>query len=387
MKRLLLTIGLLLVLGTIVFFWLVPGVVEKGLNRMVIVEHSPPGVAATQLHESLLVADMHGDTLLWQRSILDASDRGHMDLPRLEAGNVALQVLSSVTKSPKGQNYDSNSSDTDTLTALTIVQRQPVRTWGSLLQRSLWHSEKLHTAAAASDRLRIVKSQQDLDALLADRAAGKKVTGGMLSIEGLHNLEGEAANLQVVFDAGFRMAGLTHFFDNELAGSMHGLDKGGLTDFGRDIVLQMEALGMIVDVAHLSPAGIDDVISMATRPVVVSHGGVKALCNKNRNLTDAQIEGIAATGGVIGIGYWPGAVCSTDPAQVAAAMRYVRDLVGIEYVGLGSDFDGAVEVSFDTAQLVLMTQALIDAGFSEPEVRLAMGGNVLRVIGQVLPRN
>ena len=138
---------------------------------------------------------------------------------------------------------------------------------------------------------------------------------------------------------------------------------------------------MIVDIAHCSHACVADVLAMARRPVVSSHGGVQATCKVNRNLTDDEIRGVARTGGVVGIGYWDGAVCSTDPRDTARAMKYVRDLVGIEYVALGSDFDGATTVRFDTGQLVQMTQALLDESFTPDEIRAVMGGNAVRVIG------
>ena len=109
---------------------------------------------------------------------------------------------------------------------------------------------------------------------------------------------------------------------------------------------------MIVDIAHSSHATVADILQMAQRPVVSSHGGVQAVCGVNRNLTDAEIRGVAATGGVIGLGYWDGAMCDTDPATVARAVKHVRDLVGIEYVALGSDFDGAVTTRFDASGLV-----------------------------------
>jgi microsomal dipeptidase-like Zn-dependent dipeptidase len=119
---------------------------------------------------------------------------------------------------------------------------------------------------------------------------------------------------------------------------------------------------------------------MARRPVVSSHGGVKATCNNNRNLTDDEIRGVARTGGVIGIGYWDAAVCDISPHSIARAIRYVRDLVGIQYVALGSDFDGSTTTRFDVSQLVQVTQALLDEGFTPDEVRAVMGGNALRVI-------
>src|SRR3546814_2176686 len=137
---------------------------------------------------------------------------------------------------------------------------------------------------------------------------------------------------------------------------------------------------MIVDIAHCSAACVADILKIARRPVVSSHGGVQATCKVNRNLSDEQIKDVAATGGLIGIGYWDAAVCDTAPASIAKAMKHVRDLVGIDHVALGSDYDGATTVRFDTAQRAQVTQALIDAGFTDDEIRAAMGGNAIRVL-------
>jgi membrane dipeptidase len=371
----------LVALALVAFFALTPGITERGMNRIEGNGVWPVSARAAALHKTLTIADMHGDTLLWQRHVDAAATRGHIDLPRLEAGNVALQVFSSVTKTPKGQNYESNGADTDNITLLAMAQLQPVRTWGSLLERSLWHAEKLQRAEAASDgRLRIVRSAAGLDRLLADRAAGKDVTGAMLSVEGAHNLEGKAANLGVLYDAGFRMIGLAHFFDNELAGSMHGLKKGGLTPFGAQMVAEMEKRGIVVDLAHCSHACFADVMKVASRPVVVSHGGVKATCNTNRNLSDDELRALARNGGVIGIGYWDAAVCAPTPAATARAIRHAVEVAGIDHVGLGSDFDGSVTTGFDTAHLSAVTQALLDAGFGDAELAKIMGGNVIRTL-------
>jgi membrane dipeptidase len=381
MRRWLTALLLIVALAALAFFALAPGIIERGTNQ---IDDKPlPAVSerAKALHRTLTIVDLHSDTLLWKRDILDRADRGHMDLPRLQDGNVALQVLASTTKSPKGQNYDANSGDTDNITSLVIAQLQPVRTWNSLLERSLWHAEKLHRAVAASDgKLRAVATAADLDALVAARQGKPLTTGALLSIEGLHPLEGKLTNLDKLYAAGFRMAGLTHFFDNDLAGSMHGLKKGGLTPLGRQVVTAMEAKGMVVDIAHCSNACVADILKMARRPVVSSHGGVQATCKVNRNLSDEQIRGVAATGGLIGIGYWDAAICDTAPASIAKAMKHVRDLVGIQHVALGSDYDGATTVRFDTSKLAQVTQALIDAGFSDDEIRAAMGGNAVRVL-------
>ena len=370
------------------FFGFAPGYVEGAMNQI----DGKPLIAvsdeAKALHKTLNIVDLHSDTLMWNRDLNDRASRGHMDLPRLQEGNVALQLFSSVTKTPKNQNYDGNGADSDNITLLTVAQLQPVKTWSSLAERSLYHAQKRDDAVAASNNaIKAVNTASQLDALLAARQKDTRPIGAMLTIEGLQNLEGKAANLDRLYDAGFRMAGLTHFFDNELAGSMHGLKKGGLTPFGRDIVRRMEAKGMIIDIAHLSHKGVAEVLAMATRPLVSSHGGVQATCKVNRNLTDDEVRGVAKTGGVIGIGYWDGALCDTSPRAAAKAMKHVRDLVGIQFVALGSDYDGATTVRFDTSQLVQVTQALMDEGFTAAEIRAVMGENALRVIrAGLLPR-
>lgn len=381
MKRILWGLAAVLVLAGIGFFGIAPPIVEAGMNKVEPAALLRVTDQTRKLHASLQIADMHGDTLLWRRSLLDRAERGQVDLPRLLQGNVALQVFSSVTKTPKGQNYDSNTADTDNITMLAVAQLQPVRTWNSLLERSLWHARKLDRAAAGSaGKLRVIRTPAELDGLLADRMAGRKIVGGMLSIEGLQDMEGKLGNLDRLHAAGFRMAGLTHFFDNEIAGSMHGVRKGGLTPLGVQTVQRMEKIGMIVDIAHSSHRTVAEVLRMARRPVVSSHGGVQATCKVNRNLTDEEIRGVAKTGGVIGIGYWDAAICSTAPAAIANAIAHVRDLVGIDHVGLGSDFDGAVTTGFDASQLAAVTQALVDRGFTPEEIRKVMGGNVLRVL-------
>ncbi|MVZ98545.1 peptidase M19 [Sphingorhabdus sp. IMCC26285] len=371
----------LIAAAAIGFFGFAPGFVEKSMNQIDGKPLIKVSDEAKTLHKTLTIVDLHSDTLMWNRDLNDRASRGHMDVPRLQDGNVALQLFSSVSKTPKNQNYDGNGADSDNITLLTIAQLQPMKTWSSLVERSLYHAHKRDAAVAGSNGLVMaVNTSAQLDGLLAARAKGPRPVGAMLTIEGLQNLEGKAANLDRLYAAGFRMAGLTHFFDNELAGSMHGLKKGGLTPFGRDIVRRMEAKGMIVDIAHLSHTGVAEVLAMARRPVVSSHGGVQATCKVNRNLTDDEIRGVAKTGGVIGIGYWDAAICDTSPRAAAKAIKHVRDLVGIAHVALGSDYDGATTVRFDTSQLVQVTQALLDEGFTPEEIRAVMGENALRVI-------
>jgi len=127
------------------------------------------------------------------------------------------------------------------------------------------------------------------------------------------------------------------------------------------------------------------VLQIATRPVVVSHTGVQGTCAGVRNLTDDHLRRIAATGGVIGIGYWDAAVCEITPASVARAIVYAVSITGEDHVALGSDWDGAVTTSFDATDLVRITDALLDAGMSESVIAKVMGENLLRLLGTTLP--
>ena len=386
LRRTILALALLLALGLTAFFALAPGIVEGGMNEVAETDLPPVSPETQRLHDSLTIADLHSDTLMWDRDLLDRGSRGHMDLPRLEEGNVALQVFSSVSKSPKGQNYDSNTDETDNITLLTLAQLQPPRTWTSLLERSLYHAHKLEDAAEESEgRLMLVRTASDLEELLQKRGAGERVTGALFSVEGLHNLEGDIDNLDELFDAGMRMAGFVHFFDNEVVGSMHGVEKGGLTDLGREVFAELEERGVVIDIAHASHPAIEEMLELATKPVVASHGGVQATCEVNRNLTDDEIRGVARTGGVVGVGYWDAAVCELTPAAVVDAIDHVVEVGGIETAALGSDYDGATEVAWDTSEIAVITQELRDRGYDDRDIAAIMGGNILRVLAEALP--
>ena len=386
MRKLLIALAVLAAIGAAVFFSL-PAIVD---GRMNAVEAPPPYTVsprAQALHQQLFVADLHDDVLLWPRHLLKRYERGHTDLPRLQAGGVSLQVFSTVTKTPRGINFDRNAADSDNITLLAIGQLWPVRTWGSLLERALHQGQKLHEAANASGgQLQVVASQAQLAAAPQGGlpAAGQRVIA-VLGTEGLHPLEGELENIDRMAAAGFRVMGLTHFFDNEVGGSAHGLQQGGLTPFGRQVVQRLQEKRLIVDLAHASPKVIDDVLAMTRRPVLVSHTGVQASCSGPRNLSDAHIKAIAATGGVMGIGYFEGAVCGRDTAAIVRAIQHVATIAGVKHVAQGSDFDGAVKTAFDTTGHALITQGLINAGFSDADIADVMGGNVLRLLQAELP--
>jgi membrane dipeptidase len=361
--------------------------VEKSLNKVVTTTYQV-GERAQDVHGRLLVADLHADPLLWNRDLLKRSNYGHVDLPRLVDGNVALQVFAAVTKVPWGLNFERNTGSSDMLTLLLVAQGWPRCTWGGLLQRALYQAEKLKRFAAQSQgRLVLVKSAHALDQLLARREAEpeRAPVGAMLALEGVHALEGNLAHLDVLHDAGFRIVGLTHFFDNEAGGSAHGVDKGGLTSFGRELVRRVQERSMVLDLAHASPRMIDDVLEMTSAPVIVSHTGLRGTCDNQRNLSDEHVRGIAATGGVIGVAMFKQAVCGTTMDDTARAICYGTNLVGADYFAVGSDFDGAITAPVDASGLALLAETLIGRGFAEEEIAGIMGGNALRVLRQILP--
>jgi membrane dipeptidase len=388
MRKVIVRLSLALAVFLGLFFFVVPPAVEKSLNRVAGAPQSVPSEQAREIHRRLFIADLHADSLLWGRDLLARGSRGHVDVPRLVEGNVALQAFTVVSAVPNilTMNIERNDGPGPTVTLLALAGHWPRATWRSLKERALYQSRRLHEFAANSNgQLTLIKSRDDLARYAARRREAPAITAGFLGLEGAQVLEGEAENVDAMFEAGFRMVGLTHFYDNEVGGSAHGAQKGGLTDLGREVIRRMEARRMLVDLAHASPRLIDDVLAMATRPVLVSHTGVRGTCDNTRNLSDDQLRRIAATGGVVGIGFWDTAVCGADARAIARAIRHAARVAGVDHVGLGSDFDGAVATPFDTTGLIQITDALLAAGFTGAEVEKIMGGNVFRVLAQALP--
>lgn len=386
-KRLLWAGSAILVLFLLAHF-LGPRLLESRLNR--VRPAAPPRVSprAEDLHRRLWIADLHADSLLFDRDLLQRSTVGQVDVPRLQQGNVALQAFTVVTKASHNMSIQRNENLSDDIRLFAILRFWPLAAWGSLAERALYQAGRLREMAEqSSGQLRLIRTRSDLEGFLQRRAASPQFVAGFLGIEGAHALDGKLENLDRFYEAGFRMMSPSHFFDTEIGGSAHGAGKGGLTPLGREWVRRMEEKRMLVDLAHASAQTLDEVLQLATRPVVVSHTGVRGTCDNQRNLGDDQLQAIAHNGGVVGIGYWETAVCGTDAAAIARAMRHAAHIIGAEHVALGSDFDGAVTTPFDTAGLVQLTQALLDAGFNESEIRLMMGENVRRLLLQTLPPN
>lgn len=357
----------------------VPQYVESQRNPVKLASPYSVSTEAQALYDRLdFIADLHCDALLWGRNLNKRENRGHVDFPRMREANVALEMFTIVSKSPAGQNMQRNSEDAfDNITPLTIAKGESPWNWFSLINRTLSQSEALADFVEnEGEKAIFIQSKADLEKLILVRKSDQQVIGAMLGIEGGHALEASLENLDKVYAAGVRMIGPTHFFDNEFGGSAHGENGAGLSEFGRSAVRKMNELGIFIDLAHSSPAIVDDVLNLSSKPVIVSHTGIRAVLDSQRNLSDAQIQKIAANGGIIGIAFFDMAVGEPELPNIIASIKHVRDLVGIQYVALGSDYDGSVAVPFDITGLPLIVEGLMKAGFSEEEIKAVMGENV-----------
>ena len=363
---------------------IVPQIFDKKHNK--IREKAPYVISknAQSVYNSLnFVADMHCDALLWKRDLLKDNDFGQVDIPKMLKAKVDIQAFTIVTKSPKGQNFDKNTGSTDNISALYFVQGRPA---SSLTKRTISQCEDLFQFAKDSKgEFRVITTSNELKNYIADKENKKNIAAGFLGVEGAHALDGKLENVKVLFDSGVRMMAPTHFFDNKLGGSAHGISGDGLTKFGSDVIKKMVELNMIIDVAHSSPKIIDDIVSITNKPIVSSHTGVKGTCDNVRNLSDKHIKAIANSGGLISIAMFEQAVCGIDAAATAQAIKYTADLVGVDYVALGSDFDGSVTTPFDITGLPLIVEELLKLDFSENDIQKIMGGNVRSFLLKNLP--
>jgi membrane dipeptidase len=359
---------------------------ERYINRT---REQPPYHVSDDIrrvHNQLTIVDLHADSLLWNRDLLKRSNHGHVDFQRLSDGNVAIQVFGVVTRHPRGINLKKASLNMDLVTLLSMIDHWPLRTWRDPFQRAIYQSKKLEGLIGRSNgKIMLIKSIKDLDRFLALRKDQPGTIGSMLALEGAHALNGKLTNLKTLYDLSFRIFGISHFFDNEAGGSAHGQDQGGLSTFGYKLVEMLQEMHMIIDLSHASWRVMDEVTQIMETPVIVSHTGVCGICNNPRNLTDSQVRKIAKAGGIIGIAMFREAICGERIEDVARTIRYVSDLAGVDCVGIGSDFDGAITAPVDVSGLSLLTEALLAQNFNESQIAKIMGGNALRLFQEVLP--
>ena len=209
----------------------------------------------------------------------------------------------------------------------------------------------------------------------------------ILSIEHADCTERSLNILRILYEIGVRSIGLTHNISSWAAdGCMEAREEVGLTKFGEAIVQEMNRLGMLVDLAHLSPSAFYSVLDVTKKPVIFSHGNVKTLCNHPRNLSDDQLKALAENSGVIGISYVPNFIDKTSPnlEHLLDHIEYVISRVGVDTVGLGSDFDGGGTLLADATEVPKITEGLINRGYRKYEICKILGGNIFRVLKETI---
>ncbi|HUH74380.1 MAG TPA: membrane dipeptidase [Chitinophagales bacterium] len=369
-------LGLAIIYGLIIF--IVPNIIDEKYNP---VTQKPPykvSPEAQQLFNSLdFIADLHCDALLWKRDLNKKNDFGQVDIPRLIEGKVSLQAFTIVSKVPFGLNVKSNSESSDMLIFQSIASGRSPKTWFSYYNRAIAQCRELRKYAKKSDgKFRVLLSSSDLENFLIDKKSQPEITAGFIGLEGLYPLEGKIENIEKLYQAGVRMMAPVHFIDNELGGSAHGLSHKGLTEFGKKVIQEIEKKNIILDIAHSLPQLIDDVLEIYHKPIISSHTGVQGNCPSQRNLSDKHLKAIAQSGGLIGIAFFQEAICGTDALAVAKAIKYTVDLIGADYVALGSDFDGSITAPFDITGLNLLVEEMMNVGLTSEEIRKVMGDNV-----------
>lgn len=386
-------IGILIV-ASVAYVFTAPLDAERLNQSNAVFPHKPYEISeeAQLLHDDLVIDDWHVDSLMWLRSILEGSDIGQVDVPRLTQANMAIQVFTSVTRVPDaGINLTNNEAEGDKITALAFIDKWPGAARTSLYARAAYHADKLFAAQTkAPEKLKVIANKSDLRQVLAARRSGSDILGTVLGTEGLHPLEGKLENVENLFNKGYRVMGLFHFFDNELGSSLHGTAHAGLSEFGKHVIKELDRQSIVIDVAHAAPGSVVDVLALTNRPVILSHTGMRGACNSDRNIPDELMLEIANAGGVIGIGFWDTAICHKDdpaaaPGAVVDHLRYAIDLLGIDHVSLGSDYDGSVDMPFDVSEIPALTHTMLERGFTEVEIRAVMGGNILRFLDEQLP--
>lgn len=312
---------------------------------------------ARALHRSSIVIDAHCDTIFVpfgeRHDFAVRSGKGDVDVPRLLDGGVTCQFMAMLVN-------DEHRGASRALAGLDI----------------------LHSAMERCPDLLLATRAADIRAA---KAAGK--VAALLALESSDALEGEVAALRPFHRLGVRSLGLTHNRRNRAADGILDIGTGGgLSSFGREVVREMNRLGMLLDISHLTPAGVTDVLAIAEAPIIASHSNAHALRPDPRNLTDGQLEAVARNGGVVCVTYVDKFLTDERPTleHVLDHIDHIVSVAGIDHAGLGSDYDGFVGPKpvglEDISCMPNVTTGLARRGYAPDAIGRIIGGNLLRVI-------
>ncbi|MEK7449124.1 MAG: dipeptidase [Planctomycetota bacterium] len=303
----------------------------------------------------------------------------HIDYPRLKQGGTDLQVVAIYTPPV----YHSAKATTFALRVIAKIHRTINESRGKIIP------------VLSKNDLKFIPNKNSFVRVGTNFIRASNPVGFLLSIEGGAPLDNRLDFLEIFYALGIRALGLTHNPHNELGDGIGVSRPKGLTGFGKDVVKKLDRMGMLIDVAHLAEPGFRDVARLAGGPIISSHTGVRALRNIPRNLNDAQIKEIVRRQGVMGIFYLPQYLVDLKNKKSGAVgvknvvdhIQYIADKFGVDYVGLGSDFDGysgVTEGLEDVSKLPNLTMELTRRGFTRPEIKKILGENFLRVFRTIL---
>ncbi len=346
------------------------GTVEMGEPmRSRLLAEDPLWERALAIHYDALVVDGHIDTpslMLDDGYALGERHRplrgeAHVDLPRMVEGGLDAPFFSIYV----ARSYGEGQRATDRAHAMIAE-----------LKRQVGALDGVEMATSAEDVVRITRS-------------GRKA--GLMGLEGGHALQGSKEVLGELYDAGIRYVTLTHSNTNRWADSSGDEPRwGGLNDLGRGLVREMNRLGVLVDLSHVSDAAFYDALAASRAPVILSHSSVRALTDHPRNVTDEMLRALAENGGVVMINFYSKYVTSERPGgtsieDVLAHIDHAVEVAGVDHVGLGSDYDGVPFLPRglgDATRLPHVTYGLLKRGYSEEDVRKILGGNALRALAE-----
>jgi membrane dipeptidase len=263
----------------------------------------------------------------------------------------------------------------------------PVVYRNSELSRALQIIDNIYRQAEANcDLMTVCTSVSEIN-----RAVNENKLAALISIEGGEALQGELAALRMFYRLGVRSLCLTWNYRNALAdGAREEASEGGLSGFGRSVVEEMNRLGMLVDVSHISENGFWDVLEYSKAPVIASHSNSKTVCNHPRNLTDDQLKALKANGGVAGINLYPNFLTNTEAASIDDIIRHIEHiaaLTGDEHIGLGCDFDGIECTPSDikgVQDIHKIFERLLTLNYSEGFIEKFASGNFMRTAAKVI---
>jgi membrane dipeptidase len=343
-----------------------------------------PSEPAAALHRRAPIVDLVVGTILFRRSLLVPLRHGHVDLPRLRAGGVNVIGLTVATRHPDLRGTLSSAH----FRSLGL----PARSGRTNMAIAEWLIERIETVGEESaGAIQLIRHRVDLARCLAPGGP----LGVFVGVQGGHVLDGELSNVGRLGQRGVRMFAPAHVMDNALAGSGTGRRRGGLTGYGREVIEELERQEIIVDLAHMSRAAIDDALPLLRRPFVLSHTGLTEMSGRasrwrryspaTRNVPAAVARDVGQAGGLVGIML---ASQLLGGASIEAAVRTIRlalEVAGPERVAIGSDMDGGLRTVVDAAGLPALTDGLLAVGLEQAVVEGVMGANAIRLLSAALP--